>query len=144
LSIRIFYDEVDFRLNGSGKALKVINKVIGKEKKISGDLSFIFTDDETIKKINIEFLEHDYNTDVIAFNYNVGDVLNGEIYISIETVKKNANNYNISLKMEIMRVMIHGILHLTGYDDKNENEKEGMRKMEDRWLREFESDKNGY
>lgn len=134
MSIRIYYDETEFRLKGWRKAMKIINEVIGKEQKITGDLNLIITNDENLRKINIQFLEHDFNTDVITFNYNEGNVINGEIYISIETVQKNSVNYNVSLKYEVLRVIIHGILHLTGYDDKTEKQRLIMRRMEDMWL----------
>jgi probable rRNA maturation factor len=137
LSTGIYYDNTGFRLKDSRRAGKVIEKVIRKQGRISDDLNFIITDDETLYKINKEFLKHDYFTDVITFNYNVDGKINGEVYISIDTVKRNAANYKVSLKSEIIRVMMHGILHLLGYDDKEEVEKRKMKEMEEILIDEF-------
>ncbi|MEI6048313.1 MAG: rRNA maturation RNase YbeY [Bacteroidota bacterium] len=138
MSIRIFYDETKFRLKGWKETVKIIERVISEELNIAGELNFILTTDEILRNINVQFLKHDYNTDVITFNYNVGNVINGEIYISMETVKKNALNYNVSLNSEVFRVIIHGVLHLVGYDDKTEKQKGKMRRMEDLWLGKIE------
>jgi rRNA maturation RNase YbeY len=135
LSIKIFYDDISFRYRGWRKFEQLLQELIRKENRQTGDLSIILTTDVNLRKINVEFLEHDYYTDVITFNYNEGDVINGEIYISIDTVKENSLNYNISFKNELTRVMIHGVLHLTGYNDKSDEEKLVMRNMEDFWLK---------
>lgn len=138
MKIKIFYDEIAYRLRNSKLYLTKIEKVIRSEKLLAGDLSFIITTDKNLIEINKEFLNHNYFTDVIAFAYNEGKILNGEIYISLETVRRNANNYKVSLKGELLRVMIHGTLHICGYDDKTEREKEMMRRKEDLWLEYFE------
>lgn len=135
MSIKIFYDETNYRLNVWRKVRKIVTRIITGENKIPGNLNFIITTDKILRKLNVQFLEHDYNTDVIAFNYNEGDIINGEIYLSIETIKRNAINYNVSLRNEVLRVMIHGILHLIGYGDKREEERWEMRRMEDKWLK---------
>jgi probable rRNA maturation factor len=134
LTIRVFYDGTNFRLKGWKKARSIIEKVISNENRISGDLNFIITNDNFLRDINIKFLKHDYNTDVITFNYNEGGIVNGEVYISLDTVTRNSKNYKVSLKNELIRVMIHGALHLCGYDDKTKKEKKGMKYLEDKWL----------
>jgi len=134
LSLKIFYDSTAYRVKSWRKVSKLLEKVIVKEGRISGDLNFIITSDEELRRINIQFLEHDYYTDVITFDYNNGNVINGEVYISIDRVKENARNYKVSLRDEVRRVLVHGVLHLTGYDDKTEEERSEMHRLESYWM----------
>lgn len=137
MSIKIYYDKIKFRIHKTGEIKKFLEKVIMVERKVPGDLKFIFTDDETELEINRKFLWHDYYTDVITFDYSDGNKINGEIYISTETLKKNARIYNAGMKDELMRVMIHGILHLCGYNDDDKKSKELMFGRQEELLMEF-------
>lgn len=144
MRIKIFYDDINYRLKGSRKILKFFNKVISGENKLTGDLYFIFTNDENIKRLNKKFLNHDYFTDVIAFGDDLNKMISGEIYISIDTVKFNAINYKVSFKNELIRVMLHGVLHLCGYEDKDKEEKKLMKLKEDYWLDAFKKEFNEF
>ena len=135
MSIRVFYDYSNFRIKGWKKTRSLIEKVISFEGKSTGDLNFILTTDKILKEINSEFLKHYYNTDVISFNYGDENCITGEVYISIETVKINAKNYKVSYRIELVRVMIHGVLHICGYEDRNDSEKGEMKKKEEFWLK---------
>ena len=137
MKFRIFYEGTKYRFPGWRKAVKLLDIVIRNENLIAGDINFIITTDNILRPINKEFLNHDYNTDVIAFDNRSGKVINGEIYISKDTVKSNSYNYNVSLKKEMLRVMIHGVLHLTGYSDKSDKERLEMHVIEDKWLEEY-------
>lgn len=137
MSIKIYYDKIKFRIHKTGEIKKFLEKVITDERKIPGDLKFIFTDDETEMKINRKFLGHNYYTDIISFDYSDGNKINGEIYISIETLKRNAIIYNAGLKEELLRVMIHGVLHLCGYNDDDKKSKEIMFGRQEELLMEF-------
>lgn len=141
MSIRIFYDEVSYRYKGWLKLKGVLNEIIFRENFVPGDISIVISTDERVRAINIEFLEHDYFTDVITFNYNTGKEINGEVYISYDTVRMNSVNYNVSLNNEMSRVIIHGVLHLTGFDDKSAEEKSVMRREEEGWLKKLEVEK---
>jgi rRNA maturation RNase YbeY len=143
LSIKIFYDKTSYRIKSWRKVVKILREVIGKENKISGDLNFIITSDDDLRKINVQFLEHDYFTDVITFNYSENNVVNGEIYISLDTVRINAINYKVSLNEELNRVIIHGVLHLVGFDDKTFKDKAFMKEQEDYWLELLKEKYNG-
>ncbi|MBN2633094.1 MAG: rRNA maturation RNase YbeY [Bacteroidales bacterium] len=137
MNSRVYYDNVKYRINRSKETLEMLKKVIVGEMKEPGDLSFIITDDKELIKINREFLKHDYFTDVIAFAENDGGKVSGEIYISIDTVRRNARNYKVSLTEELFRVMVHGVLHLCGYKDGTEEGKKRMRILEDWWIEKW-------
>ena len=137
MKIRIFYDNIDFRIRSWRKIKKLVEKVISEEDKISGDLNFIITNDTILKEINVKFLSHDYFTDVISFNYDYQNNLAGEIYISIDMVKRNAKNYKVSYNDELLRVIIHGVLHICDYDDKKDEERKKMRRLENLWMKVF-------
>jgi probable rRNA maturation factor len=139
LNINIYYDEINFRLKGWRKIKKLVEKVISNENKISDDLNFILTDDITLRKMNMKFLKHNYFTDVLSFNYGVGNKVNGEIYISVDTVKRNAINYKVSYNSEFVRVILHGVLHLCGYEDKYIEDSNEMKRMENFWLERYEN-----
>ncbi len=137
MKIKIFYDQVKFRIQRSKSVLDLIEKVIRNENKVPGDLSFIITTDRGVKEINKEFLKHNYYTDVIAFDNSEGRIVNGEIYISIERVKINTINYKVSLKEEIFRVMVHGVLHLCGFEDNTQKQRMEMAGKEERWINAY-------
>jgi probable rRNA maturation factor len=137
LSINVYYDNVKFRIKEIKRVKEFFNKVIKNEKVHCGDLNFIFTSDESLLEINQSFLSHNYFTDVITFNYCEKKKLNGEIYISIDSVRRNAKELKEKVNDEILRVMIHGVLHLIGYDDKTEVEKIKIREKENYWIEQF-------
>lgn len=137
MNIQIFYDNINFRVKNWRNVKKLIEKVISEEGKISGDLNFILTNDTILKEINVQFLKHNYYTDVVSFDYGEHNIIAGDIYISIDTVKINAKNYKVSYRLELVRVIIHGVLHLCGYEDKTAMEKDVMRRRENSWLRVY-------
>ena len=137
MKIRIFYDRIGYRIRRSKEIKNLIEKVIRKANQVPGDLNFIITNDRVIRKLNVEYLGHNYFTDVIAFSYSEDELINGEVFISIDTVKRNAIKYKVTLYSEVIRVIIHGTLHLCGLDDKTRKEKNIIRELEDKWIKEI-------
>lgn len=122
--------EIKFDLKNKRLLKKWISLVVQKNKYIIGDLNVILTNDDYLYQMNKKYLNHDYYTDVITFNYNNNNNISGDIFISIDRVKENASKYSISLIEELLRVMIHGVLHLIGYNDHNNDEIKEMRSKE--------------
>ena len=102
-----------------------------------GQINIIFCSDDFILKMNNDFLGHNFHTDIITFNYNEKNVVSGDLFIGFEQVKRNSVLYKVLFDGEIARVLIHGILHLLGFNDKDRDEKRIMRMMENKYLEEF-------
>lgn len=132
-----FNYETDFLLDNETQFSDWISRVILSENKKEGDINYIFCDDEYILEINKQYLDHDYYTDIISFDYSVGNELNGDIFVSIERVKENATDFNATFDEELKRVIIHGILHYCGYKDKSEEDEALMRSKEDEKTKMF-------
>lgn len=129
-----FNYETDFSLENEAQFSAWISKAIQEESCKEGEINYIFCSDDYLHKINIDFLDHDTLTDIISFDYSVGKELHGDIYISVDRVKENADDFKVSFEDEISRVMIHGVLHYCGYKDKTDKDQEVMTAKEDYYL----------
>jgi len=132
-----FFSENSFVLENEQEYRKWIERSIDSENKFVGDISFIFCDDEYLHKINLEYLSHDTYTDIISFDNTLGNVLQGDIFISTDRVRENSQNFNAEFNEELKRVLIHGVLHFCGFKDKTESEKELMRHKEEEKIELF-------
>ena len=128
--IRFFNKDIKFTLTDKLLLKKWIKEVVSSYGNRVGDINVILCDDPSILEINNQFLGHDYYTDIITFDYTEGDTINGELYISIDTVRANAEEYNQDFPDELHRVIIHGILHLCGLDDHCDEDIKEMRDAE--------------
>jgi|TARA_B110000240_G_scaffold110718_1_gene124403 probable rRNA maturation factor len=126
-----FFSETEFNLQNSQEVASWISAIILNENFEEGELSYIFCDDEYLHKLNVEFLKHDTLTDIISFDNSLGNQINGDIFISVERVKENASSFNTTFKNELHRVIIHGVLHYCGYNDKTKKDADLMRTKED-------------
>lgn len=129
----------DFILTNQEVVNSWIKNILTRENLELGELSFVFCSDDFLREINQKYLAHDTLTDIITFDYREGNRISGEIYISTDRVEENAKDFSVSFQDELHRVMIHGVLHICGYNDSTDAEKELMRIKED-WalaLRDF-------
>ncbi|MCR5555099.1 MAG: rRNA maturation RNase YbeY [Bacteroidales bacterium] len=136
-SIHFFVEDINFVLKNKRKIQKVLAILSEKEGKELGEISYIFCSDNYLLKINKKYLNADYFTDVITFDYCVGNKISGDIYISIERVKENSKIFSQSFFNETLRVILHGALHLCGYKDKKPKEEKIMREKENFYLNEY-------
>lgn len=134
MAVSYYAEEVKFpalRKRVTTAWIRSVAAVYGKK---VGDVSYIFCSDEKILEVNKEYLQHDYYTDIISFDYTEGKVISGDLFISLDTVKSNAEQFGVDYNEELHRIIIHGILHLCGINDKAEGEREIMTQKENEAL----------
>lgn len=128
------FEDTDFKFRGKARNNAWLRLVAESEIRRLGDINFIFCSDNYLLDINQKFLGHDYFTDIITFDYCESDRLNGDLFISIDTVRDNAIEYGEGFERELARVMVHGVLHLIGYDDHTKADQKEMRAKENYYL----------
>ncbi len=128
-----FISQTDFKIKNKNILKKWIKSVIISNNKKVGDISFLFLSDNQLLDINKKYLSHDYFTDVITFDYTENDLISGDIFISVDRVKDNAKSFEVSFQDELLRVMVHGVLHLLDFDDKTDEQKILVRSLEDKY-----------
>ena len=132
--ISYFFEDTDFIFKGKARNNKWLRLVSESEIRRIGDINIIFCSDNYILNVNQQYLQHDYFTDIITFDYCEGDRLSGDLFISVDTVRENAIEYGTEFSEELHRVIVHGILHLIGYDDHSDKDVAMMRKKENYYL----------
>ena len=134
-----FNYETNFKLVNESQIKYWISQCLEMYGCTEGELNYIFCDDDYLLKLNVEFLEHDTLTDIISFDYTLGKLISGDIFISIERVRENASKFTQTFDNELNRVLIHGVLHYIGFKDKTEDTKTIMRQEEDKCLKLLQS-----
>jgi len=136
--LNFFTEDVDFKLTSPLKIKKWLRKTSESEGCRIEGLNYIFCSDPYLLEVNKQYLDHDYFTDIITFDHSEEEgVLEGDIYVSIDRVRENAETFHVSFEVEMHRVLVHGLLHLAGYDDQNADLKQQMREKEDYYLNQL-------
>ena len=139
--INIFYEDISPFSLPENNIIKSILFLISEEKRKAGEISIILCSDEYLLKINEQFLNHRYYTDIITFDYVENEIISGDLFISIDRIKENAKKFQTTFINELYRVIFHGILHLIGYNDKEKTEIKQMREKETFYLNFLENEK---
>jgi rRNA maturation RNase YbeY len=132
--IRFYTEDINFNLSSKRRLAAWLKAVAGAEGKQTGEIAVVFCSDDYLLQLNRRYLQHDYYTDVITFDYTEGAVLSGDLFISIDAVRANAAHYEQSFDDELHRVILHGVLHLCGYADATPAQQKTMREMEEKYL----------
>lgn len=132
--IRYYCEDISFKLKDKALNNKWLKMVAASELRKIGDINIIFCSDNYILDVNMKYLQHDYFTDIITFDYCEKDILSGDLFISIDSVRENSLFYGTEFPEELNRVMVHGVLHLIGYDDHTEEDIKTMRSKENYYL----------
>lgn len=133
--IQFFYENLPESVNTEYTIW--LKDIILSEGKKLGEINYIFCDDEYLLKVNQDYLQHDYYTDIITFDYVKGKTISGEIFVSLQRISDNASTLSKNYEEELIRVLAHGILHLCGYKDKTEEEEQLMRNKEDFYIAKY-------
>ena len=132
--VSFFNQDTAFAFKYKRLTAKWLKQVAASEAKKIGDVSVIFCSDNYLLDVNIKYLSHDYYTDIITFDYCEGSVLSGDLFISVDSVRENASFYGVEFEEELNRVIVHGLLHLIGYDDHSDEDIAVMRAKENYYL----------
>ncbi|MEE3447064.1 MAG: rRNA maturation RNase YbeY, partial [Bacteroidales bacterium] len=128
------FEDVEFDLPDKNTLTDWIKLAVESEGKILGDITYVFCSDEYLWNMNKQYLNHDYYTDIITFDYVKKGVISGDLFISYDRIKDNAEKFNVSHETELLRVMIHGVMHLVGYDDMTDEDETKIHEREDYYL----------
>jgi rRNA maturation RNase YbeY len=134
LAIHFHEKEISAGIKNKNLLKKWLKDLILQEHASPGQINIVFTSDSNVLELNKKYLSRDYLTDIITFDYTENQIVAGDLFISITRVKENSERFDVTFHMELKRVIVHGIMHLLGYGDRNEKEKSLMRQMEDRYL----------
>jgi probable rRNA maturation factor len=142
-NIEVFYEDISAVAIDQDKLEKHVKFLLSNEQKVLGDISIIFCSDEYLLKINEEYLNHNYYTDIITFDYCENNVISGDLFMSLERIAENADKFQTTFNKELYRVIFHGLLHLVGFKDKTDSEQKMMREKEEFYLKGTDFDKEG-